>query len=160
MSADYDFEAVDRIRRFLEDTTPADADLVDAAREAAYSATTAAKVADLYRSKVSDRMQAVGASMLIGNEGKAERMAGSNSYEWNAIDVQLLVCGALGEGEFIGDGYGTSEFIPAHWEVKCNTTKLKALAKKMGPDFEAQLMAAATITPGPTRIVYSEKRKQ
>lgn len=154
MSADYDFAKVDALRRFLEDTTPADADLVDAAREAAYNATTAAKVADLYRSKVSDRMQAVGSSMLIGNEGKAERVNGSNSYEWRYMEVARCVDGALGEGAV--DEYATVNVATVY---AYNTVKLKALAEKMGPQFKEALMAAATITPGTTRIIYSEKRK-
>lgn len=160
MPADYDETAVERVRLFLEDTGLSDADLVDQGRDAAYSATTAAKVAELYKARVSDRMNLAGGSLLIGNDAKAERVAGSLTYEWHgAAAVKRVVEGALGEGAFLGEGYATATHIPAYTDYKFNTAKLKGLAKKMGPAFEEALMDACTVTAGSSRVVFSDKPK-
>lgn len=158
MTREFDDLVVQRFRTMLEDAAPSDADLVDQAAEAAVNAETARRIDTLFKAAVEARMLAIGASMLLGNDAKAERSVAGH-YEWDPAAVARCVDGALGENASYSEGYLTGRVVPATVDYSFNTAKLKALAKKMGSDFEKQLMAAATVTPGTPRITYSEKRK-
>lgn len=151
MTQAYDEEKVTRLRARLQDTP--DVDLVDTGQILRYDATTAQKLAEAVEGEIIRRATEANATLLMGNDASAEVVQGFGPYQW--VDLDAVLAWAKSKGVPVGEYFDavTPPPPPAAWAPR--TTKLKALAKKLGPKAEAELAQLYTREGRAPRVTFA-----